>query len=73
LNVDVVEAEPIFLDDAINAAVTTAPDSLSSVFQRATIAYRNQKFHHEALEKGRQLWKSGTDMWAILRDAYFCT
>src|SRR5579863_5049747 len=50
LHVDSIQAELVFLDDSIDAAVPASAHNLASLFCRTTIAHRNQKFYHESAD-----------------------
>ncbi len=54
LYMDNVEAEPVLLDDAVDAAVTQAADPFASIAQRPTVAHFYQQLHDESLEERRR-------------------
>ena len=54
LYVDHVEAELVFLDDPVNAAIAASAYRLSCVPARASIAHGDQQIDDQALEEGRR-------------------
>lgn len=52
-NVDDIEAEAIFVNDAVNALVATAADGFTRFFSRTAIAHFYKYIDDEALEESR--------------------
>src|SRR5262245_20903832 len=54
LDVNYVEAQFVFLDDAVDALVTGLADRFPRVSQRSAIAHANEQLDDESLEKCRR-------------------
>lgn len=51
LEIDAIEAEPVFVDDAVDAAIATAADGAAGVLAGAAVAHFEEEFDDEALEE----------------------
>jgi hypothetical protein len=54
LDVDHIEAEAVFLYDAINAPISGTADGASRILAGATITHGHEKLYHDTLEEPRR-------------------
>src|SRR5438128_818743 len=51
LNVDCIQAETVFFDNSVNAAIAALADALASVTTRPAITHLHKKFNDKRLEE----------------------
>ena len=54
LQIDGVQAEPVFVDDAIDAAITAAADGAARFFAAAAVAHFDHELNDKALKVRRR-------------------
>ncbi len=53
LDIDHVESEAIFIDDAVDTAIPTSANGLTGIDARTAVAHRNEEIDDELLKKAR--------------------
>jgi hypothetical protein len=63
LHVNNIKAEPILLDDAVDAFVSVPANSGSRIAETTAVSHRHQQLHHDALEEaGRTFLEAGENV-----------